>query len=133
MPTPGRRLLLARRAALSLLLAASTVGAAGAATAQAAAPNCSVKHNENGEGAAWLNKGVNLKTGPYSGCGNVTWAAKDTYVYFLCWYDNSYGNTWWYVRIKGTSTHGWTSQDNFYGDMHDENGDGFITPLRCKQ
>jgi hypothetical protein len=51
--------------------------------------------------------GANLKVGPYTECGNVVWVPADTLVYYWCYVSNEYGNTWSFVRIAGTQTHGW--------------------------
>jgi hypothetical protein len=52
-------------------------------------------------------------------------------IYLHCWKKNSYGNTWWYVRVAGTNDKGWTSENNFWGDSVDENGDGHISFYEC--
>ncbi|MFI8306816.1 hypothetical protein ACIF80_25930 [Streptomyces sp. NPDC085927] len=127
------------RAAVNILLAvlmAFGVSAAIAPAAQAAPQAECWTPQANGEGRGYIywngNGGVNLKSGPYqSGCWDTGWAGYHSMIYLHCWTYNSYGNTWWYVRLAGTNTYGWTSEDNFWGDSVDENGDGQISFHQC--
>ncbi|MFC9955120.1 hypothetical protein [Streptomyces prasinus] len=131
------------RAAVNILLAvlmAFGVSAAITPSAQAApqaAPQAECwtpQANGEGRGHMYWNGGwgYNLKSGPYqSGCWDIGWVQQESMIYLHCWTKNSYGNTWWYVRVAGTNMYGWTSEDNFLGDSIDENGDGQISFHQC--
>ncbi|MFE2374681.1 protein kinase [Streptomyces sp. NPDC059398] len=54
-----------------------------------------------------------LETGPYQSCPAVALAKSGVKVWFHCYVTNAYGNRWTYVRIAGTNTSGWMSNDNF--------------------
>lgn len=115
-------------ATLLVLGAGATIAPSAHAAAQA---ECWTP-TANGEGRAEMLWGVNLKSGPYAdGCGNTGWAPEGSTVYFQCWTKNSFGNVWWYVRLAGTQTYGWTSDANVWGTSVDENGDGQIIFYQC--
>jgi hypothetical protein len=120
---------------VNALLAAFMVFGAGAAlapSANAAAQAECWTPSANGEGRGYMKGGFNLKSGPYqSGCLNTGWASEGSTVYFQCWTKNSFGNVWWYVRLAGTQTYGWTSDANVWGTSVDENGDGQIIFYQC--
>lgn len=126
---------LTRRAALTVTAAA--MAAAGTLTfsapAQAAAAvSCTPPaHSANGEGAGIMNGAHALDSAPYAACPDVTTLASGTEVYYRCFYQNSYGNIWWYVRVAGTSTYGWESQDNLDSIWYDDNGDGTMSLYEC--
>lgn len=113
---------------LAGLVVATSPAQAGPAT-QAACPSPS--HNNNGEGHGVMLGTYNLKVGPYAACDNVRSVATGTVVYLWCWVRNSHGNYWWWVRVQGTSTHGWMSEDNMTLHFYDENNDGYIDIYRC--
>ncbi|MEH0639597.1 hypothetical protein [Streptomyces bottropensis] len=123
------------RSIVNALLAAFMVFGAGAAlapSANAAAQAECWTPSANGEGRGYMKGGFNLKSGPYqSGCNNTGWAPQGSTVYFQCWTTNSHRNDWWYVRLAGTQTYGWTSAANILFDPVDENGDGFIKFSQC--
>ncbi|WP_326700405.1 hypothetical protein OG909_25815 [Streptomyces sp. NBC_01754] len=104
-----------------------------ATPAQAAATvSCTAPpHSANGEGAGVLNGSHALDSAPYASCSNVTTLASGTMVYYRCFYVNDYGNLWWYVRVAGTSTYGWESDDNLTSVWYDDNGDGYMTYYAC--
>lgn len=54
-----------------------------------------------------------IETGPYQSCPAVALAASGKKVWFHCYVTNAYGNRWTYIRIAGTNTSGWMSNDNF--------------------
>ncbi len=125
------------RSIVNALFAALLVFGAGATLAPAAHASAQAEcwtPTANGEGRAEMLWGVNLKSGPYAdseGCANTGWVDAGKTVYFYCWTKNSYGNVWWYVRVAGTQTFGWTSDANVWGTSVDENGDGQITFYQC--
>ncbi|OKK17184.1 serine/threonine protein phosphatase [Streptomyces sp. CB00455] len=53
-----------------------------------------------------------LETGPYQTCPAVTLAKSGTKLSYHCYVVNAYGNKWTYVRVDGTKTEGWMSNDN---------------------
>ncbi|MBT2478828.1 serine/threonine-protein kinase [Streptomyces sp. ISL-94] len=53
-----------------------------------------------------------LETGPYQTCPAVTLAKSGTKLWYHCYIVNAYGNKWTYVRVEGTNTTGWMSNDN---------------------
>lgn len=53
-----------------------------------------------------------LTSGPYATCPDVVLAKQGVKVWYHCYIINSYGHTWTYVRIDGTKTAGWMSNDN---------------------
>lgn len=88
----------------------------------------------NGEGAAETTISFNLKTGDYSDCPNAGRVDTGKKVYLYCFFDNGYWNTWWYIRVAGTATYGWTSANNLrvLPGQGDDDGDGVVQPpLRC--
>lgn len=122
---------------VAAVVAAAAILFAGAppAAAQAAETCSGWSHAVNGEGAANMEVTANLKVGPYASCGNVASVAKGTRIFFHCLVENQYGNFWWWVRVSGTSTYGWMSQDNMIlsYDGGDDNGDGLVTRASCEE
>ncbi|MGW7104284.1 serine/threonine-protein kinase [Streptomyces sp. NPDC054838] len=53
-----------------------------------------------------------LETGPYQTCPAVGLAKSGTKLWYHCYVVNAHGNKWTYVRIDGTNTAGWMSNDN---------------------
>ncbi|MFD9818557.1 serine/threonine-protein kinase [Streptomyces violascens] len=53
-----------------------------------------------------------LETGPYQTCPAVSLAKSGTKLWYHCYVTNAHGNKWTYVRIEGSSTAGWMSNDN---------------------
>ncbi|MDJ1130451.1 protein kinase domain-containing protein [Streptomyces iconiensis] len=53
-----------------------------------------------------------LTTGPYQRCSAVTLAKSGAKLWYHCSVVNARGNNWTYVRIAGTNTTGWMSNDN---------------------
>ncbi|WP_328923952.1 protein kinase [Streptomyces sp. NBC_00190] len=53
-----------------------------------------------------------LETGPYQTCPAVSLAKAGTKLWYHCYVVNAHGNKWTYVRIDGTNTSGWMSDDN---------------------
>ncbi|GHF20803.1 MULTISPECIES: serine/threonine-protein kinase [Streptomyces] len=53
-----------------------------------------------------------IQTGPYQMCPSVTLAKSGTKLWYHCSVVNAYGNTWTWVRVAGTNTSGWMSDDN---------------------
>ncbi|WP_051854640.1 hypothetical protein [Streptomyces sp. NRRL B-1347] len=91
------------------------LSALAAAPTQAASPavTCSGwKYANYDHGSGTLERGANMKKGPYAACGNVKGMDAGTKVYYWCYALNDYGNTWTYARIAGTETHGWISDDH---------------------
>ncbi|MDP9830123.1 hypothetical protein [Kineosporia succinea] len=87
-------------------------GVAGA-TASQAAVTCSGWSWSNPDAGSGRSLGTyNLKVGPYSACGNVTQISSGTLLYYHCYVYNDYGNSWTHLRISGTDTQGWYSDDN---------------------
>ncbi|MEU4491878.1 hypothetical protein AB0F96_00105 [Streptomyces sp. NPDC023998] len=62
-----------------------------------------------------------LKTGPYAACLNVAQAQSGAKLWYHCYVVNAYGHAWTYVRIAGTKTSGWMSNDN----LANQNGPAF--------
>ncbi|MFK0177442.1 protein kinase [Streptomyces xanthochromogenes] len=53
-----------------------------------------------------------LESGPYQKCPAVSLAKSGTKLWYHCYVTNAYGNRWTYVRVEGSSTAGWMSNDN---------------------
>ncbi|MFG2500272.1 hypothetical protein ACGFSB_18925 [Streptomyces sp. NPDC048441] len=51
-------------------------------------------------------------SGPYQTCSAVKLAKNGTKLWYHCSIVNAYGNNWTYVRVEGTNTSGWMSNDN---------------------
>jgi len=86
---------------------------------------------ENGEGGGYTITSINLKKGPYAACDNVASVADGKLVWLQCTTTNIYGNYWWYVRVAGTSTYGWTSYNNIADHWIDDDGDGNYEITAC--
>ncbi|WP_330334269.1 serine/threonine protein kinase [Streptomyces sp. NBC_00536] len=56
-----------------------------------------------------------IETGPYETCPAVSLAKTGTKLRYYCYTVNAYGNKWTYVRVDGTTTSGWMSNDNLTG------------------
>ncbi|MFF1556274.1 protein kinase [Streptomyces sp. NPDC058279] len=101
---------------------AGTAGARGAspsAWATAARPGpvptgcAGWSHKDAAPGSyAYMAGDYHLETGPYQTCPAVTLAKSGTKVWYHCYVVNAHGNKWTYVRIEGTNTAGWMSNDN---------------------
>ncbi len=122
-----------KKAAAAAAGAAILFVAAPTPAAQAADTCSGWKHYVNGEGAGNMEVTANLKVGPYSSCGNVTSVAQGTRLFFHCMVENDYGNNWWWVRISGTNTYGWMSEDNIIIDYYggDDDGNGEVAMFGC--
>jgi hypothetical protein len=72
-----------------------------------------------------------LKAGPYADCSTVTALAEWTDFYLHCEYTNIYGNLWYYVRLKGTSTYGWVYDGDVDAAWIDEDNDGWAYQPEC--
>jgi eukaryotic-like serine/threonine-protein kinase len=53
-----------------------------------------------------------IKVGPNQACNDVAVAATGTKLWYHCYVINACGNAWTRVRIAGTKTQGWMSNDN---------------------
>ncbi|WFE35609.1 hypothetical protein [Micromonospora sp. WMMD975] len=115
----------------AVLLALVAVVVAPAAGASAAVSCVSPPHPYNGEGGGVMTKTANLKVAPYSECGNVRTLYAGDVVYWHCFHRNGYGNLWWWVRVEGTSTYGWMSDDNMREIWTDEDHDGYQYHAGC--
>ncbi|MFC9292896.1 serine/threonine-protein kinase [Streptomyces sp. NPDC057011] len=60
----------------------------------------------------YMSGDYHLETGPYQTCPAVSLAKAGTKLWYHCYVVNAYGNKWTYVRVEGTSTAGWMSNDN---------------------
>ncbi|MET9961374.1 serine/threonine-protein kinase [Streptomyces sp. NPDC006326] len=60
----------------------------------------------------YMSGDYHLETGPYQNCPAVSLAKTGTKVWYHCTVVNAHGNKWTYVRIEGTNTAGWMSNDN---------------------
>jgi hypothetical protein len=109
--TPGRiaRRLTAAAAAVLLSTTALTIVTDSPALA---AQGCTVpSHSVNGGGGATMYSTTTVWTGPYSVCNVVGHVDTQQVLWMWCWVHNAYGNTWWYVRVGGTSTYGWVYEN----------------------
>ncbi|MCA6093402.1 serine/threonine protein kinase [Streptomyces sp. SCA3-4] len=60
----------------------------------------------------YMSGSYHLQTGPYENCPSVSLAKSGTKLWYHCSVVNAHGNTWIYVRVEGTKTYGWMSNDN---------------------
>ncbi|MFE9634551.1 protein kinase [Streptomyces sp. NPDC006463] len=60
----------------------------------------------------YMSGDYHLETGPYQTCPAVSLAKTGTKLWYHCYVVNAHGNKWTYVRIDGTNTSGWMSDDN---------------------
>ncbi|MFF4532553.1 serine/threonine-protein kinase [Streptomyces sp. NPDC001407] len=60
----------------------------------------------------YLSGDYHLGSGPYMNCSSGSVVKAGTKLWYHCYVTNAYGNKWTYVRIAGTSTAGWMSNDN---------------------
>ncbi|MEV5241007.1 serine/threonine-protein kinase [Streptomyces cinnamoneus] len=60
----------------------------------------------------YMSGSYHLQTGPYENCPSVSLAKSGTKIWYHCSVVNAHGNTWTYVRVEGTKTSGWMSNDN---------------------
>lgn len=120
---------------LSIVLAGAVANVVTAPAAQAAPeqpPHCFYVYNKpNGEGAGEMTGTYNLKIAPYSDCWSVQSVSTGTRLWFHCWLLNDFGNLWWYVRIAGTETYGWMSNDNMKNLWYNDDGDWGYEPEQC--
>jgi hypothetical protein len=94
------------------LLAACALGVT-ASTAAASRDPCGAPPPYNYDpGATTVINNNYLHTGPYASCPHVAHPGKGAVVYLHCVYENGYGNGWDHVRIKGTQTQGWISEQD---------------------
>lgn len=70
--------------------------------------------------SARMTGSYHLESGPYESCSSVALASSGALLYLQCDVVNAYGNKWVYVRISGTSTTGWMSDDNLTGQVGTE-------------
>ena len=118
-------------AVAAALLATASLTAVVASPAHAAV-NCNEPANKpNGEGEGWYVRSGTVKSGPYGACRNVKSMSYGDSFYLHCMWVNSYGNTWWYVRLIGTSTYGWVYDSDVYISGYDDAGDGTWEPKAC--
>ncbi|WP_190184209.1 serine/threonine-protein kinase [Streptomyces cirratus] len=61
---------------------------------------------------AYMTGDYHLEAGPYQNCPAVTAAKSGTKLWLHCYVVNARGNKWTYVRVDGTNTAGWMSNDN---------------------
>jgi len=81
----------------------------GVASASAQAVTCGVSGPNRDPGGGTTTVGLNMQTGPYQDCANVVWLSAGTQVWYWCYDNNEYGNTWTYGRaiIGGRDYYGW--------------------------
>ncbi|SEG99776.1 hypothetical protein SAMN05444920_11452 [Nonomuraea solani] len=105
---------LARLGAVAATAIVLTAGLSGPGqAASTGAPQCNGwPHGNYDDGSDVIEKGSNMKAGPYTACGNVKYLKPYTNVYFHCMVINDYGKVWIYVRVARTKWHGWVSWDN---------------------
>lgn len=103
-----------------------------ATTPSASAATCtSWSPSANGEGAGLMVvDGTHLKNNYYAKCDNNSSISSGTVVWLRCYKWNSANHLWWYVRDEN-SNYGWTSYDNVYDYLYDDNGDGYYSPAEC--
>jgi hypothetical protein len=84
------------------------------ATSTAVSKSCTGwTHQDPHPGTYGIMRGdYHLSTGPYAVCPDVALAKSGAKVFYHCYVLNAYGHTWTYVRIEGTKTAGWMSNDN---------------------
>lgn len=70
--------------------------------------------------SARMTGSYHMESGPYESCPSVALASSGALLYLQCDVVNAYGNRWVYVRISGTSTTGWMSNDNLTGQVGTE-------------
>jgi uncharacterized membrane protein len=100
---------------VAVMMMAAAMVMVGASSAQAAPAACpSPAHNNNDPGYGVMTGSFDLKDGPYAVCADVASLDAGDTVYLWCWVQNSHGNYWWWVRIAGTQTYGWMSENNMY-------------------
>ncbi len=63
----------------------------------------------------YMTGSYHIESGPYESCPSVALASSGTKLWYQCYVVNAYGKTWTYVRIAGTETAGWMSNDNLTG------------------
>jgi|tagenome__1003787_1003787.scaffolds.fasta_scaffold20916121_2 hypothetical protein len=124
------RRLAAGAAAVLLSTAALTV----VTESPALAVSCAgPSHRPNGGGGFNIAETTTLWTGPYSVCNKVGSLNTQQLLWAWCFWLNDYGNTWWYVRVGGTSTYGWVYPANgtvAYFSTYISSGD-YESPVAC--
>lgn len=60
----------------------------------------------------YMSGDFHLQTAPYQNCPSVSLAKTGTKLWYHCYTVNAHGNKWTYVRVEGTNTAGWMSNDN---------------------
>jgi hypothetical protein len=127
----GRRVVTA--ALTTVLMTAGLAFAVQPAQAADPAPSCAYPTNKpNGEGHAKVKADGWLYDGPYSACGIWSSVDKNQGVWLYCFWENEYGNWWWYVRREGSSTaYGWIWDGFITKDDMDDNNDGVKDGRAC--
>ncbi|MFD3563712.1 hypothetical protein ACFWVU_29200 [Streptomyces sp. NPDC058686] len=60
----------------------------------------------------YMSGSYHILTGPYQTCSSVALAENSSKLWYHCSVVNAYGHNWTYVRVAGTNTSGWMSNDN---------------------
>ncbi|WP_406101937.1 serine/threonine protein kinase [Streptomyces sp. NBC_01003] len=60
----------------------------------------------------YMSGSYHIVTGPYQTCSSVALAENGSKLWYHCSVVNAYGHNWTYVRVAGTNTSGWMSNDN---------------------
>lgn len=98
--------------ATSTLLASFLVGL-GATDASADPFHCNAPRPTNNSSQVWkASKNLYLQRGPYSDCDDISYVPEGRQLYGWCYWNNSHGNHWWFVRMSGTEIKGWVYIDN---------------------
>ncbi|GEL98160.1 hypothetical protein [Cellulomonas terrae] len=99
--------------ALVTATVAATLGAVGAAPAQA--DTCGHMTPNRSGGSAEVQIDAPMRSGPYASCGVLDRAGLTVsqYVALDCWMTNAHGNIWWAVNTY--NGHRWVYNENFYG------------------
>jgi hypothetical protein len=125
----ARRLAAGAAAVLLSTVALTVVTESPALAVSCAGPS----HRPNGGGGFNVAETTTLWTGPYSVCGTVGHVNTQQVLWAWCFWINDYGNTWWYVRVGGTSTYGWVYPTNGtvdYFSTYTSSGD-YESPVAC--
>ncbi|MFI1968388.1 serine/threonine-protein kinase [Streptomyces cinnamoneus] len=93
---------------------APSASASPAATPSSVSKSCGGwSHQDPKPGTyGYMSGSFHLQTGPYETCPAVSLAKTGTKLWYHCYVVNAHGNKWTYVRVEGTSTSGWMSNDN---------------------
>lgn len=104
------------------LTVAAGVFAVGSPASAAITCGSTVSDKDSSTGGQWTLDSSPLRTGPYESCAAITTLGAGTNVNYFCFFENTYGNTWTYVKVKGQNLYGWIFDDHLYS-----NG----SPVRC--